>query len=137
MSTPRRAHFTLLAASLITTLACDSSASRERSSAADVARAEEQLRSAENSRKASVLTALDGPCEGNAPCEVQRLCRPVYRLHVEAVSLTEAAKQQLADGHAERAAKLLGSAEEKLKQAQGEVASCTLRAGALPRQYKL
>jgi hypothetical protein len=116
---------------------CDSTAERERESAAQVARAEEQLRTADNPRKGSVLGSLDAPCVGKEPCEVQRLCRAAYRLHVEAVDLTGAAKQKLAQGSAEEAAKLLGSAQEKLEQAGGEVANCTLRAGALRRQYKL
>ena len=137
MSTARIARGALIGGLSLAALGCDSSANQERQSAADVARAEEQLRSADNSRKASLLGALDAACAGKEPCEVQRLCRAAYERHVTAVSLTAAAKQQLTDGRAEEAAKLLGAAEEKLKQAQGEVATCTVRAGDLRRRYKL
>ena len=137
MSASLRAAVARIGLLLVAALGCDSSESRERQSAAIVVRAEEQLRSAENSGKARLLSALDGPCAGREPCDVQRLCRAAYQLHVTALSLTGAAKQQLADGRAEEAAKLLGAAEEKLAQAQGEVASCTLRAGELRRRYKL
>lgn len=134
--TARRTVWLALTSSL-TALGCDRSEQQERQSAAEVVRAEEQLRSADNSRKGSVLSALDAPCVGQEPCEVQRLCRAAYRLHVEAVTLTGAAKQQLGDGNPETAAKLLGSAQEKLQRAQAEVASCTVRAGDLRRRYKL
>jgi hypothetical protein len=116
---------------------CDRDTDRERQSAADVVRAERSVREADNAQKARALGALEAPCVGQKPCEVQRICRAAYQLHVEALSLTAAAKQQLGDGRAEEAAKLLGSAQEKLQRAQGDVATCTERAGALRRLYKL
>ena len=44
--------------------------------------------------------------------------KPWHALHVEALALTAAAKQKLADGQAEAAAQLLTPAEQKLTAAQ-------------------
>jgi hypothetical protein len=56
---------------------------------------------------------------------------------VEALTLTQAAKQQLADGKPDEAAKILGAAEQKLGAADTKVSGCTDREGALRRRYKL
>lgn len=64
-------------------------------------------------------------------------CAAAYALHVDALALTQAAKQQLADDQGEAAAKLLGAAQQKLEQARAPIADCTDRAAALRRRYGL
>jgi hypothetical protein len=100
---------------------------------------EQRLRTAANPEKAPYLTDMQraGCTAGSDACIVRDHCAAAYGLHVDALALTQAAKQQLADGHAETAAKLLGSAEEKLEQARAPIAECTDRAAALRRQYGL
>ena len=132
-----RAHLALVLTLLQGSLGCASETSPERRSAADVVRAEEMLRSADNAQKARLLSALSTPCVGADSCETQRICRAAYQLHVEALGLTGAAKDKLGAGQGDEAARLLGSAEQKLKQAQLDVTACTEHAHELRRRYKL
>jgi hypothetical protein len=120
-------------------LACDGAKElRAKQSAGGVLLALQVLREAGNAEKAKALTGLaQAPCVGEGVCELRDACRAAYALHVEGLTLTQAAKQQLQDGKALDAAKLLGSAEEKLKDAGRQVDDCTDRAGALRRRYKL
>lgn len=102
-----------------------------------MARAVEVLRNAPNAAKAEPLAALAKlACTGAEVCAVRDACRDAYALHVEAVTLTAAAKQKLADKPLE-AAKLLGSSEQKLKEADPRVSACSDREAALRRRYKL
>jgi len=110
---------------------------REQQSASSVALAEERLRALPNADKARALGLLSGACFGTEPCEVQRRCRDAYAGHVQATTLTAAAKQKFADGDAQAAAGLVTAAEQKLAQAARDVADCTDRASALRRHYKL
>jgi hypothetical protein len=111
---------------------------RAQQSAGGVLLALKVLRDAPNSEKAKALSGLaQAPCSGEGVCEVRDICRKAYALHVEGVTLTEAAKQRLRDGNAVDAAKLLGPAEEKLKGAALQVDECTDRAAALQRRYNL
>jgi hypothetical protein len=111
---------------------------RAQQSAGGVLLALKVLREAPNPQKAKALSALgQAPCTGEGVCEVRDACRRAYALHVEGVTLTEAAKQRLRDGNALDAAKLLGPAEEKLKEAARQVDECTERAASLQRRYKL
>ena len=88
--------------------------------------------------KQKALSGLaQAPCTGAGVCEVRDACQGAYALHVEGVTLTEAAKQRLHDGRTAEAAALLGPAEEKLKEAGRQVEACTERAAALQRRYRL
>lgn len=124
---------------LLVLLGCSSSADpAEVKSAAQTARAVEVLRLAPNPAKAAALASLAAlGCTGAEVCAARDACTAAYRLHVEGLSLTEAAKLQMADGKGEAAAGLLGAAEQKLGQAQALVASCTDREAALRRRFKL
>lgn len=137
MSPRLRLGYILAAATLL--LACDQAKElREKQSAGGVLLALQVLREAGNSEKAKALNGLtQAPCLGEGVCELRDACRAAYALHVEGLTLTRAAKQRLQDGKALDAAKLLGSAEEKLKAAGPKVDDCTDRAGALRRRYKL
>jgi hypothetical protein len=137
VSPPWRLGGWLAASALL--LACDGAKElREKQSAGGVLLALQVLREAGNAEKAKALTGLaQAPCLGEGVCELRDTCRVAYALHVEGLTLTQAAKQQLGDGKALDAAKLLGSAEEKLKAAGPKVDECTDRAGALKRRYKL
>ena len=137
MSRRSRLGYVLAAAALL--LACDGAKElRAKQSAGGVLLALQVLREAGNAEKAKALTGLaQAPCVGEGVCELRDACRIAYALHVEGLTLTRAAKQQLQDGKALDAAKLLGSAEEKLKDAGRQVDDCTDRAGALRRRYKL
>jgi hypothetical protein len=111
---------------------------RAKQSAGGVLLALKVLREAPNAEKSKALRGLaQAPCTGQGVCEVRDVCRNAYTLHVEGLTLTEAAKQRLRDGDAVAAAKLLGPAEEKLKQAALDVELCTDRAAALQRRYDL
>jgi hypothetical protein len=110
---------------------------REQQSASSIALAEERIRALPNADKGQALGLLSGTCFGSEPCEVQRRCRDAYAGHVQATTLTAAAKQKLADGDAQAAAGLVTAAQQKLTQAAREVADCTDRASALRRHYKL
>jgi hypothetical protein len=120
-------------------LACNGAKElREKQSAGGVLLALQVLREAGNAEKAKALAGLaQAPCLGEGVCELRDACRSAYALHIEGLTLTQAAKQQLGDGKALDAAKLIGSAEEKLKAAGIQVEDCTARAGTLKRRYKL
>ena len=52
-------------------------------------------------------------------------CTSAYALHVDALALTQVAKQNIVDGQHEQAAKLIGAAETKLEQARSGIDRCT------------
>jgi hypothetical protein len=120
-------------------LGCDGAKElRAQQSAGGVLLALGVLREAPNPGKAKALSGLaQAPCNGEGVCEVRDACRAAYALHVEALALTAAAKQKLAQGQAQLAAELLAPAEEKLKVASAKIDDCNERAGALRRRYKL
>jgi len=110
----------------------------EQQSAARVARAVEMVREAPNAAKAAALDALSKlECTGTEVCTTRDACTAAYRTHTEGLTLTEAAKLALTDGKEAEAAKLLGSAQQKLSEAGGQVSDCTDREAALRRRYKL
>ncbi len=118
--------------------ACSPHGLTAQQSAARVARAIEVLRNASNPHKAEPLVALtDLGCTGVDVCETRDACRRAYTLHVEAVTLTQQAKETFRDGKAPQAAKFLISAQEKLSEASRKVAACTDREAALRRRYNL
>jgi hypothetical protein len=118
-------------------LACDEEL-ETRASAARVARAIELLRNAPNAGKGQGLSALEATaCRGEDVCRVKRACVSAYTLHVEGVTLTEAARLQIAQDKPHDAARVLGAAEQKLAQAGPKLLDCSERVGALRRQYKL
>jgi hypothetical protein len=128
----------LLTTLCCTALACSSQDLESRTSAARVARAIEVLRAAPNPSKAGVLADLVKlRCLGVDVCETRDVCSDAYRVHVDAVALTQAAKLQISDGKAPEAAKLLVSAEEKLSEAGRRVARCAEREASLRHRYKL
>lgn len=123
---------------LLSLAACRSEEAEAQKSAAQVARAVEVLREADNAKKVPALRALHAlACRGEAVCETRDACHAGYLLHVDGFTLTQAAKQLMIDGKGAEAAKLLGAAEEKLLDAGGKVAICTDREAALRRRYKL
>jgi hypothetical protein len=120
-------------------LACSSKKEAgARQSAARVSRATEVLRSAPNRAKAEALRELAKvPCESLEACAARDACVAAYTTHVEALALTQAAKLQASAGSGAEAAKVLGSAEQKLDEARTKVIECTVRDAALRRLYKL
>jgi hypothetical protein len=120
-------------------LACASKREADaRQSAARIARATEVLRGAPNRAKSEALRELAKvPCESPEACRARDTCVIAYTTHVDALALTEAAKLQAAEGDAAQAAKVLGSAEQKLSEASAKVTDCTDRDAALRRLYKL
>lgn len=128
-----------LAALVASLQACSSAEERAaQQSAAQVARAVEVLRSAPNASKGVPLAALAKlACSGADVCAARDACFSAYTVHVEAISLTAAAKQKLADDEPLEAAKLLNASEQKLKDADARVSACTDLEGALRRRYKL
>jgi hypothetical protein len=120
-------------------LACSSGRdAEEQKSAARVARAIEVLRNAHNQTKAGPLADLGKlSCVGRDVCATRDACQVAYRLHVDALALTEVAKEQVAFRDNRNAGKLLISAEQKLNEAGVRVADCVEREAALRRRYKL
>jgi hypothetical protein len=107
-------------------------------SAGRVAHAIEVVRDAPNAGKAVALAELGkAACSGPDVCETREACRAAYALHVEATTLTQAAKLELNEGNAAEAANLLGASEQKLTEAAPKVDACLDREGALRRRYKL
>jgi len=103
-----------------------------------VARALEVLRGAPNPGKADALRELAKmPCKSPETCAARDACVIAYTMHVEALTLTQAAKLQASEGRGAEAAKVLGAAEQKLSEARGKVTDCTDREGALRHLYKL
>ena len=89
-------------------------------------------------RSDGAATRMDaGPLTGSDVCATRDACLLAYRLHVDALALTEVAKQQVAARDAGNAGKLLISAEQKLNEAGVRVADCTGREAALRHRYKL
>jgi len=121
-------------------LACGSSQPdiEAKQSAGRVAHAIEVVRDAPNARKATALAELAKvACSGPDVCETKNVCQSAYRLHVEATTLTQAAKLKLSAGDAAEAARLLGASERKLSAASPQVDACLTRESALRRHYKL
>jgi hypothetical protein len=120
-------------------LACNAAReAEEQKSAAHIARAIEVLRNAPNEMKAGPLAELGKlPCVGAEVCGTREACRVAYTLHVDALALTAAAKDQVAFRDNPRAGKLLISAEQKLSEAGVRVADCVEREATLRHRYKL
>ena len=129
----------LLLAACWVALACSSSQDAlAKQSAGRIARAIEVVRDAPNAGKATALTELGKlSCTGPDVCETRDACQAAYALHVEATTLTQAAKLKLNDGDSAAAAKLLGASEQKLTEASAKVETCMTRESALRRRYKL
>jgi hypothetical protein len=97
---------------------------------------EERLRRAANPDKAALLAELaTAPCPDRAACTVRDKCAAAYTLHVDALKLTQAAKQRMQAGEGQQAAGLLSAAEANLKQAGVQVAQCTELTAKLRHDY--
>lgn len=120
-------------------LGCDANRElREHETVAHLCWAEERLRSAANAEKELLLADLaQTPCPVAEACAARDKCSSGYTLHVDALKLTAVAKQNMADGQAEQAAKLLGAAEEKLKASRMRIDECTASMAALRRAYSV
>jgi len=127
------------ASAALAALACSSSQDGlAQQSAGRLARAIEVVRDAPNAGKAKALAELGKlSCTGPEVCETRDICQAAYALHVEATTLTQAAKLKLGDGDPTAAAQLLGAAQQKLSQASAKVETCTTHESALRRRYKL
>jgi len=134
-----RLSFAPLLAAACFALACSSSEDAlAKQSAGRVARAIEVVRDAPNASKATALAELAKlSCSGPDVCETRDACQAAYALHVEATTLTQAAKLKLNEGDSAAAAKLLGASEQKLSAASAQVETCMTRESALRRRYKL
>ncbi len=107
-------------------------------SAARVARAVEVLRQAPNEAKSAPLAELRKlGCAAPDVCAAREQCAAAYALHLDGLALTGAARAKLAEDRATEAARLLGSAERTLKDAEQRIADCTASEGELRRKYKL
>jgi hypothetical protein len=120
-------------------LACGSSHdAAAQQSAGRIARAIEVVRDAPNTGKATALASLaQAACVGPDVCETKSACQSAYALHVEATTLTQAAKLKLSQGDSAEAGRLLGASERKLSEASPKVEACLTRESALRRRYKL
>jgi hypothetical protein len=119
-------------------LGCDANREQgEMQLVAQLCRLEERLRAAANPAKAELLAALaKAPCPTASACQARDTCTAGYTLHVDALQLTAVAKQNIGDGQDEQAAKLLGSAAEKLQLAGPRIEACTAAVAALRRRVE-
>lgn len=120
-------------------LGCPASRDAEvATSAGHVARAIEALRSAPNDAKRAPLEALAKvSCASPEVCAVRDACQAAYKLHVEAVELTQMAKSAMAEGKTPRASKLAISAQQNLSLAAGQLEGCIQREGELRHRFNL
>jgi hypothetical protein len=118
--------------------ACSSGDAVERDAAGRLVRSVQVLRDAPNEAKAPLLTALEqSACSGAEACSTRNICARAYRLHVDALALTEVAKARFASGKTPEATRLVMSAEAALREAKGKVSDCVDSEAALRRRYKL
>lgn len=118
--------------------ACSSRDAELAASAGQVARGIEALRNAPNDAKRAPLEALAKvTCASPEVCAVRDACHAAYKLHVEAVELTQMAKSAMAEGKTPRASKLAISAQQSLSLAAGQVEGCIQREGELRHRFKL
>jgi hypothetical protein len=109
---------------------------RERQTVAHLCWTEERLRGAANPDKAAALAELAAAaCPNRSACAMRDTCAAAYTLHVDALKLTQAAKQRMQDGEGVQAASLLGAAEANLKQASLKVGQCTELTAKLRHDY--
>jgi hypothetical protein len=132
----------LSAALLLCGFGCDPRAGeeglRQKQSVAHLCWVENRIRSASNPEKSSFLADLSrSPCPTPDACRMRETCVAGYTVHVDALSLTSAAKQLMAEGRDGEAARLLGAAEGKLKEAGPNVEQCTSLSADLRRAYSL
>jgi hypothetical protein len=120
-------------------LACpDSREAKVAGSAGQVARAIELVRNADNDAKRAPLAALGKvACGSPEVCAVRDVCVEAYKLHVDAVEMTQLAKEAAANGKTPRATLLLIEAQKKLSLSGPPVANCVEREGELRRRFKL
>jgi hypothetical protein len=118
-------------------LACDANqALFEQQAIEHLCWTEQRLRTVANPEKAAFLADMArSPCPKPDACRLRDKCTSAYTLHVDALNLTQAAKQQIADGQPASAAGLLGAAESNLKQAGVAVEECTTLAAEIRRRY--
>ncbi len=110
--------------------------------AARLCRAIDQLRNADNDRKAPFLRELSAmPCESH--CTLKRVCESAYREHVgaiEAIRDIQAYRTPAApegDTPNELASKKLEEAERRLRSSRELAQKCVDRQGEVKRRYRL
>jgi hypothetical protein len=111
----------------------------EKSEAAAIDRAIDELRDVPNEAKSGALSALRSlPCSAPEVCGAQSACVAGYELHVSGITALERAKQLAVDGDggAELGA-ALSSAQATLERAKPLTERCADAQGELARKYRL
>jgi hypothetical protein len=111
-----------------------------RAEAERIVYAVEALRSAPNDAKPPLLKALEGAeCTLEDVCELKRVCREAYEVHLRALSGTRAARHAIEGdaGASKKAAELLGQSARWLEEAAEKTKRCTDLEGEVVRKYKL
>ncbi|MDF3067960.1 MAG: hypothetical protein K0R38_3561 [Polyangiaceae bacterium] len=131
----------LAATLLLSNVSCDARSNeslRAQQSVAHLCWIENRIRNAANAEKTSFLADFArSPCPAPDACTMRDACVSAYTLHVDALGLTAAAKQLIADQRDADAAGILGAAETKLKEAGPKIAQCTSLSADLRRAYSV
>ncbi|RYZ01129.1 MAG: hypothetical protein EOO73_36505 [Myxococcales bacterium] len=126
---------------LLGCVSCDTRSSesvRAQRSVSHLCWVENRIRNAPNPEKATFLADFArSPCPAPDACLMRDRCVVAYTLHVEALQLTAAAKQLIADHRDAEAAALLGAAQTNLQDAGSKIQQCTSLAANLRHTYSI
>lgn len=121
---------------LVAVVGCDEKERATRSEAANVSRAIDAVRTAENAHKSGPLAALRAvACSAPEVCAVRSHCVAAYETHVAALGLVDEAKATVATAPAASVAAILASAERGLGQAKAATDECATRQGEMVRRF--
>lgn len=113
----------------------------ERGKVAQLLRQIDQLRQAENERKAPYLMALKAADCGPAPaCELKRVCVKAYERHIEGTDAIRAIKHELstdAGDNPGQSARLLRKSKLALEKARKLSERCAERQAVVRYRYEL
>jgi hypothetical protein len=119
-------------------LGCPASDGPVRSEAAQLSRAIDALRSADNAAKAPHLKGLrETACSEPDVCAVRSTCVAGYELHLGALAAMAGAQAVLADAGPDAAARVLDRAKADLERAHVLTERCTEAQGELIRKYRV
>ncbi|HEV8549568.1 MAG TPA: hypothetical protein VGQ57_11085 [Polyangiaceae bacterium] len=117
---------------------CDASERAARAEAADISRAVDAVRAADNPAKAGPLAALrDKSCSVADICAVKSLCIAAYEQHERALALVAEAKAGITAAPAASVAQTLTLAESALTRAKSQTDDCATRQGEMARHFKV
>jgi hypothetical protein len=117
---------------------CPTRDNDERSEAAQLSRAVDSLRNADNAAKGAHLDSVrNAACSAPDVCAVRSVCLSGYELHVRALDGLAKAMVTTTDGGNESTAALLGTARADLERSRALTERCTEAQGEMVRRYRV